>query len=63
MVIAGGALDAAVEGRRLVDLVRRPADQIRGPKPVWAAALVLVSSLGLLPIGYFAFGRVDTAER
>jgi hypothetical protein len=38
----------------LVDIQRRPASQIRGPKGAWRAAAV-VNLLG--PVSYFAFGR------
>jgi hypothetical protein len=38
----------------LVDINRRPASLIRGPKGVWRAAAV-VNLLG--PVSYFAFGR------
>jgi len=50
-----------VEGRlkiaALIDIKRRPASQIRGPKWLWAAVVTVVSSAGLLPISYFVFGR------
>ncbi|HKP99029.1 MAG TPA: hypothetical protein VJ735_01750 [Actinomycetes bacterium] len=51
--VAEGILKAAA----LVDLKRRPASQVRGPKWVWAAAVAVVSSAGVLPISYFVFGR------
>jgi hypothetical protein len=38
-----------------VDLARRPAERVRGPKPAWALAIA-VNFVG--PISYFAFGRV-----
>jgi hypothetical protein len=38
----------------LVDIRRRPASQIRGPKRLWRAAAA-VNTLG--PVSYFAFGR------
>ena len=41
----------------LIDLKRRPASQVRGPKWLWATALAVVSSAGILPVAYFAFGR------
>ena len=41
----------------LVDLKRRPASQVRGPKWLWATVLTIVSSAGVLPIAYFVFGR------
>ena len=52
---------AAVEGilkiAALIDLKRRPASQIRGPKWLWAAVVTVVSSAGVVPISYFVFGR------
>ena len=41
----------------LIDLKRRPASQIRGPKWLWATAVAVISSAGVLPISYFVFGR------
>jgi len=38
----------------LLDLVRRPAGQVRGPKALWALGM-FVQPVG--PIGYLAFGR------
>jgi len=40
----------------LRDLRRRPAEQIRGPKAVWAVVSA-VNYLGLGPIAYFLFAR------
>jgi Phospholipase_D-nuclease N-terminal len=37
-----------------VDLARRPAELVRGPKPAWAA-VIAVNFVG--PVSYFAFGR------
>ena len=41
----------------LVDLKRRPAGQVRGPKWLWAMVLAIVSSAGVVPISYFVLGR------
>jgi hypothetical protein len=38
----------------LLDLRRRPADRVNGPKPLWAA-ISFVNFVG--PLAYFAFGR------
>lgn len=38
----------------LVDIKRRPASQIRGPKAAWRAAAA-VNTIG--PVSYFLFGR------
>jgi hypothetical protein len=51
--IAEGILKLAA----LIDLKRRPASQVRGPKWLWATVLAIVSSAGLAPISYFVLGR------
>jgi hypothetical protein len=51
--IAEGCLKVAA----LIDLKRRPASQIRGPKWMWAVVVVIVNSFGAVPLSYFAFGR------
>jgi hypothetical protein len=52
---------AAAEGvlkiAALVDIKRRPASRIRGPKWAWTTAISVVSSAGVLPALYFLFGR------
>ena len=57
LVVFGATVEGALKVAALVDLVRRPADGVRGPKPAWAAALVLVNSVGAVPLVYFAYGR------
>jgi hypothetical protein len=51
--VAEGILKVAA----LIDLKRRPASQIRGPKWLWAAVVAVVSSAGIVPISYFILGR------
>ena len=51
--IAEGILKLAA----LIDLKRQPASQVRGPKWLWATALAIVSSAGVVPLSYFVFGR------
>ena len=41
----------------LADLRKRSADEIRGPKPLWMAGLMLVNSMGALPLAYWLVGR------
>jgi hypothetical protein len=57
LIVAGGAVDGMLRIVALVDLKRRPADQIRGPKWAWATAVALVNSMGIVPTTYFAVGR------
>ena len=51
--VAEGVLKLAA----LIDLKRRPASQVRGPKWLWAAVITVVSSAGVVPISYFVVGR------
>ena len=51
--VAEGILKVAA----LIDLKRRPASQVRGPKWLWATVLAVVGSAGILPLSYFVFGR------
>ena len=48
--------EAALKAWMLIDLRRRPAEEVKGSKRVWAASTI-VNSAGLIPIAYFAFGR------
>ena len=51
-----GAIQLGLLSAALNDLRRRPASQVRGPKPLWAA-VSFVNYLGVGPIAYFLFGR------
>lgn len=53
VALAEGILKVAA----LVDIKRRPASQIRGPKWLWAPVVAVVNSAGVVPISYFVFGR------
>ena len=57
LLVAASALDTAAKSAALVDLARRSPDEIRGPKWLWATALPVVNSAGLLPAAYFLLGR------
>jgi hypothetical protein len=57
LLIAAAVADGALRVAALIDIKRRPASQIRGRKRVWAAAVAVISSAGVLPISYFVFGR------
>jgi len=57
LIIAAAVAEAILKTAVLIDLKRRPADQIRGSKRTWIVAAVLVNSAGLGPLSYFAFGR------
>jgi hypothetical protein len=57
LIVAAGAVDALLKIAALIDLARRPANEVRGSKARWAAALTLTNSLGTVPLAYFAWGR------
>lgn len=51
---AVGAAQLALLVSALIDMWRRPAEQVNGPRAVWNAAS-FVNFLG--PVSYFVFGR------
>jgi hypothetical protein len=56
LVIAATA-EGILKLAALIDIRRRPASQIRGPKWLWASVVTAVSSAGVVPLSYFVFGR------
>ena len=54
LIVVGGAVEVALTSVAAVDLVLRPREMVRGPKAVWALAL-LVQPVG--PIAYLVAGR------
>ncbi len=57
LLIGAAAADSGLKIAALIDIKRRPASEIRGPKWLWAVVVTLVNSAGLVPISYFAYGR------
>jgi hypothetical protein len=57
LVVLASVIEGVLKVAALIDLVRRPASEIRGSKARWAAAVTLINSLGAVPIAYFACGR------
>jgi hypothetical protein len=57
LIVIAGAIDGALKIAALVDLARRPSNEVRGSKARWAVGLVVTNSLGLVPISYFVWGR------
>ena len=54
--VVRGIVQFALLAAALVDIHRRPAEEIRGNKWVWSA-VALVNFMGIGPIAYFLFGR------
>jgi hypothetical protein len=55
-VVLLGAAETVLKIVMLLDLRKRPADQVRGPKRLWAAT-ALLGTAGLAPLAYLFFGR------
>jgi Phospholipase_D-nuclease N-terminal len=53
-IMAAAGVQVLLAAAALLDLRRRPAEQIRGSKKLWTAA-AFVNFVG--PLAYFAFGR------
>lgn len=53
-IMVAASVQISLAATAWVDLARRPAAQVRGPKPLWAVAIA-VNFVG--PISYFAVGR------
>ncbi len=50
------AVETVLKVLMLADLKRRPAEQVKGSKRVWAVSTI-VNSAGIIPLAYFVFGR------
>jgi hypothetical protein len=57
IIIAGAVAESALKAVALVDLKRRPASEIRGPKWAWVPGLTVVNSAGIIPLAYLFRGR------
>ena len=57
LIVLGGVVDAILRIAALLDLRRRPAEEVRGSKRAWEVAVAVVSSAGVLPVAYFLLGR------
>ncbi|MCS6881341.1 MAG: PLD nuclease N-terminal domain-containing protein [Oscillochloridaceae bacterium] len=54
LILVLGSIQVSLLAAALVDIVRRPQEQIRGNKWLWAG-VSFISFVG--PIAYFLFGR------
>ncbi len=62
MITVGIVIEGVLKVIALADLARRPADQVRGSKAKWAAAVFLINSAGAVPLAYFLYGRRSAGE-
>lgn len=52
LILIGAAVEGGLKIAALIDLARRPARDVRGSKPLWAAAIAVINLAGAVPIGY-----------
>ena len=56
LIVVAAVLETALKIAMLVDLQRRPAADVRGPKWLWRCT-ALLNSAGIAPMAYFLLGR------
>jgi hypothetical protein len=57
IIVVAGSVEGVLKLAALIDLARRPADEVAGSKVSWALAIALINSVGAVPILYFRYGR------
>ena len=57
LITVAAVVETALKVAMLIDLKRKPASQVRGPKWLWAST-ALINSAGVVPVSYFIVGRV-----
>ena len=60
LIVVAGTIEGVLKSAALIDLARRPANEVRGSKLRWAVAVTFINSLGAVPIAYFVCGRRST---
>ena len=61
LIIVAATFEGILKIAALIDLARRPADEVCGSKAKWVTRIVVVNSGGALPLYYFARGRHPSA--
>lgn len=63
LIVGVAVVEGVLKVAALVDIARRPAGQVRGPKWLWATVVAVVGSAGIVPVSYFVFGRRQAGSR
>ncbi|MEO9139929.1 MAG: DUF5652 family protein [Jatrophihabitans sp.] len=56
LIVGAASVEGVLKIAALIDLARRPSTQIRGSKRAWTGAIIVVNSVGAVPIIYFTRG-------
>jgi hypothetical protein len=62
LIIGGAIFEGTLKILALADLRRRPADQVRGSKRLWALAISFINACGAVPLIYLVLGRRSPEE-
>ncbi len=57
LIVLGATVDGVLKIAALRDLRKRPAEQVRGRKWIWATVVSLANSGGVVPVIYLLAGR------
>jgi hypothetical protein len=60
LIVAAAVVEAVLKTAVVIDITRRPANEIRGSKRMWIMGAVVANSAGLGSLSYFVFGRRHT---
>ena len=61
VIVVASAIEGVLKVAAVIDLSRRPSNEVRGSRAGWwVAAVSLINSLGAVPIAYFAWGRTKS---
>ena len=63
LLVAAAVVEGVLKVAALIDIKRRSASQIRGPKWLWASVVAGIGSAGVVPISYFVVGRRQPRPR
>ncbi len=57
VLLAAAGVEAGLKIAALIDLAQRSPAEVVGTRARWAVAIVLLNTVGVLPIAYFLRGR------
>ncbi|MFJ9370867.1 DUF5652 family protein [Nocardia sp. NPDC101769] len=57
LIVGAGVVDGLLRVAAVADLLRRPAEQVRGSRRAWMTVMLVVNSIGAVPMAYFLLGR------
>jgi hypothetical protein len=62
VLLMAAGVEAGLKIAALIDLAQRSPEEVVGTRRRWAVGIVVLNTLGLLPIAYFLRGRRPTTR-